>query len=320
MKIKNILRKIVIISAVMIISSFMTTVSAQQGNFYLNHDIGDKFVSYENGQINWSKNLVIAAAREEISLVNQRNFSFRESLIKNTTLRAKENLYQIIMNMDIDDYRSVKKVMEGDQNIKSSFSMMFDQNIKMLEPIFVSNTIIEVTVQIPIYGEGSISSSFIDLYTPDAKSIKSKLDAGLSIRDTEYSRIIIDVRGMDFNTGIFPKIYYDKCNSVECELGLSQEYITEELYSPNLIPIEQRKTNYYIRYTSDPFKYKDEIWTGYKKENTRKEKMAFYISALRVEGENNTDVVIHQADAERLLVNYNNIETMLSGNIVILSD
>jgi hypothetical protein len=295
-------------------------ISAQQYNFYLDYQRGDKVVNFPNGQINWSKNLVIATASSDITLVEQKDYSYRESIIKNTGEKARENLFQIIINLKVDNYRDIKFVMDEEKEIGKNLSMTFKKYSTVLEPIFITNTKIEVTAQIPIYGTNSLAQALYDLYLLEDESFGDKFDPNLSLRNIEYKKLIIDVRGMNFNPSIFPRIYYEVCDDVECRYNLSSNMRKEKFYLPEIIPLNIRNRNNYISYYKDPFRYKDEIWISYKADILTNENMSYYTAALRIEGENNTDIVIHKSDAERFFTKQSNIDMILDGNIFILTD
>jgi hypothetical protein len=198
--------------------------------------------------------------------------------------------------------------------------MTFKKYSKILEPIFITNTKIEVTAQIPIYGANSLASSLYELFLLEDETLYDKLNSHLSLRNIEYNKLIIDVRGMDYNPSIFPRIYYEKCVNDECIYHLSNDTEKEDFYIPEIIPIDIRETNQYIRYFKDPYRYKDEIWIKYKSDLSNTKKMTYYTSALRIVGENNSDIILHRSDAERFLTKESNIEMILDGNIYILTD
>ncbi len=318
--IKIISRKILLMVFLIIIPATVGIISAQQNNFYLNFDRGDKVVTFTNGQINWSSNQILATASSEISLVDQKNYSYRESIIKKTGEEAREKLFQIVNKIKVDNYRDIRYVIDSNKEIGKKLSMTFKNYSKILEPIFITNTKIEVTAQIPIYGTNSLASSLHELFLLEDETLYDKLTTHESLRNIEYNKLIIDVRGMDYNPSIFPRIFYEKCTTDECIYNISNDKENIDFYIPEIIPIEIREKKQYVRYFKDPYRYKDEIWIKYKTDVANSKKMAYYTSALRIEGENNSDIILHRSDAERFFTKESNIEMLLNGNIYILTD
>ncbi len=340
-------------------------VSAQQINFYLDYSKSDKVELFENGQINWTKNYVLATESNEISLIEQNDYSYSEAVISQTSESALERLYGIVRKMKIDDYRTIDDVLRINDmsNAGKKLSIIFKGSVKVLEPIFITNTKFEVTAKIPIYGQNSLSSALYELFITN-ESLTDKFDGAASIRNNEYNKVIIDVRGMGFNPVIFPRIFYEDCTTEECKYKLlnqrvvqienvkeesiervviikegdtykvvkriiepiketqAPEKIMENIlfYGPELVPEEARKSNVYIKYFADPFLFKDEIWTKYKVDKYEKTKLAFFISALRVEGELMSDIIISKSDVARLKTRLSNLDMILSGNLYILTD
>ncbi|MFW5799702.1 MAG: hypothetical protein ACOCV8_02710, partial [Spirochaetota bacterium] len=151
---KNIV-KILMFVFVIIVPSFIGLLFSQQTNFYFNYSNGDKIVIYEDGQINWTRNYVQAKETTEISLIEQNDYSYFESVIKETGEDALEKLFGLLRHIKIDDYRTIGDIINRGNTAREQLSMVFKNSAKVLEPIFVTNTKFEVTARIPIYGPNS---------------------------------------------------------------------------------------------------------------------------------------------------------------------
>ncbi len=393
MKTKYIKKSITIIVIFLVIFSLillMNPLKGQQKNFYFDYDKEDKVEIFEKGQINWTKNYILSKASNEISLIDQNNYSYLESIINDTGEEALENLFGIIRHIKIDDYRTIGSLLKRESIGEKNLSIIFKNSAKVLEPIFITNTKFEVTAKMPIYGSNSLSSAIYEQFLVK-DDFKNKLNPAASTRDKEYSKIIIDVRGMGFEPAIFPRVFYEECKDkhkyINCEyiilsqkLGkiLAEEKKQEDIgktkneennedeelsepyenndnenieayesevniesflekdekykimdtikkeqklfYGPEYITNDVRETSYYIRYISDPYKYKDEIWFKYKEDRYKSTRLAYFTKALKVEGEIKSNIILSKADVDRFVTREENLEMILNGEIYILTD
>lgn len=306
-------KKLFILLLVLFIPTSFCLLIAQQNNFYFDYSRSDKVEMFPDGQINWTKNYILAKVTAEVSLIQQNDYSYFESVINKTEEKALEKLFGILRNIKVDDYRKIADVFKKRDEVAKQLSIIFKKSAKILEPIFITNTKFEVTAKISIYGANSLSSVLYELFIVD-NDLMNRFDTSTSVRNTEYNKIIIDIRDMGFNTAIFPRIFYldDKNND-----GISEKYL---LYGPEVITEDIRKESYYIRYINDSFYFKDEIWVKYKEDYYNKLKLAYFTSALKIDGELMTDIIISKADANRFFTKKSNLETFLSGNIYLLTD
>lgn len=296
----------------MVVLSLFGIIYAQQSNFYFDYKRGDKVEQLRGGQINWSKNYVIAKAENEISLIEQKDYSYSESIISETGEDVLESLFGIIRDIKLDDYRRIDYILKNNHDAGRDLSIMFKNSTRVLEPIYTTNTKFEVTAKIPIYGPNSISQALYGLYINN-EDLLDKVDPNLSLKNNKFNKIIIDVRGLGFNPSIFPKIYYYE----ESADGKKEKVL---FYGPELVNDEYREKSIYIQYFNDSFKYKDEIWVKYKSDYYSPTLMAYFTSALAVDGELGTDLIISKVDAYRFLCSRENIEMILEGNIFLLTE
>lgn len=368
---------IISIFLVVILLSFMINpLKGQQKNFYFDYNKEDKVEIFDKGQINWTKNYILARASNEISLIDQNDYSFLESIINETGEVALENLFGIIRLIKVDDYRTIGSLLKRESIGGKNLSIIFKNSAKVLEPIFITNTKFEVTAKMPIYGNNSLSSAIYEQFLVQ-NDFKNKFDHSASTRDKEYSKIIIDVRGMDFEPVIFPRIFYEECKNndryINCEYTMLSEKLktlmtnendndnagtekqndndntktfksevdiegfmdtdnkdkvntntinTEKIlfYGPEYIVKDIREEYNYIRYISDPYKYKDEIWFKYKEDRYKSTKLAYFTKAVKVDGEIKSNIILSKADINRFVTRESNMEMILKGDIYILTD
>ncbi len=103
--------------------------------------------------------------------------------------------------------------------------------------------------------------------------------------------------------------------------GLSKIEKQQKLfYGPEVITNDIRETSSYIRYISDPYIYKDEIWIKYKEDRYKSTRLAYLTKALEIDGEIKSNIILSKSDIDRFVTREENLEMILNGGIYILTD
>lgn len=213
-----------------------------------------------------------------------------------------------IENMYVDNAHKIMDILDENNYFRREYPIYL-QSINVVRMTF-RNSIIEASTALPLRGKfgilnhiplpwGSMSYSALNEseYVGEAYSrtqVHNEFESGLV--PLKYSGLIIDLRGMDVNEALAPRIY-----SQTGQLIYGPEFVMQKIGT-------QRGLISYANDMTDP-----EL-------KIRAGEEAFFTVALSTKGAYKTDVVISNQDAGRLMQHTVTLENLQKCRVVFLVD
>lgn len=269
--------------------------------FFLSSNAAElQIQQFENGAIHWQEGKIIANATVHIPEGDREPFITIPRLEEQCQEKVLLNLINIILKLRINYQVDFAKLLQYLPEYQYRIYQFLQDNIHYNDPQ-ITHSQINLSAYIPLYGKNGIA--YLIFSFDDRVVSERAVYRGNSQYQLQYDSIVIDLRGMDFSPSLFPYIYTDN---------------GQLIYFPNLIPAEIRGEITYIHYEDDPFAFHNRIYSTDRPTPT--EQYTLFIAANRTVGEYNTDIVVSNEDATRILSHLNNIEFLRSGNIYLITD
>lgn len=248
-------------------------------------------VSQENGRIDWTNGLVQATGMgfPNIELGNAR--AAEEGAKRAATVVARRNLLEMIQGIVVDSHTVVKNFMV-EQDVINNKVQGIVKNSRVIKEERLPDGSYRVTVQMPIKGE------FSSLVVPSRdKKPQPHFEAKLAEpADLVYTGLVIDAQGLPIKEALSPKVIMEDGRVVYGSEWVDPGIAKEE----NVVG--------YVR--------------GVKAARTHKRVISkpLVVKALRVEGDNKTDIVISDQDAQLLHVVPEHMEFLEKAKVLVVLD
>lgn len=255
----------------------------------------------DKARIDWNKGVVTATGRGAIDNRKPNQAKAYLAAAEYAKYDAIANLLMAIEFVKIDA-RTVGRDFEADTTIKAEITgLVRGAQVVSERKIGVgANTIVEVTVATPLYGDQSIASVFIpeiarrneeaDPDEPDTERILPEIKVEPRTRpvpqgeirkprgDQRITGVIIDARGMNIDRSMSPKIRHDDGSEVWGTVNADPDYVIEHGIVVYATSMGQAQND--ARAGNNPLILR---------------------ASGRASGRFHTDVVISDNDAERLM-------------------
>ncbi len=276
----------------------------------------DLIQNFKTGKINWTTGLVIAwgngyASKGITDMRLAREFAKKEAI-----LDARRNLIEIIKSVRLDSKVSIEDIAKNwdltEENIKRT---TYDSKIKT---DFLPDNRAKATVELKIYGKLADSVYFFSPEKEEAKSDKTMLsfpggksketferkkegefltkESKTGKEESLYSGVIIDARNLEAEPALFPKIFNER---------------EELIYSYTKVEYPYAMEQGMVRYERD---------LNSAQKDVRVKPRPLVIRAIRVKGEEKTDIVINDGDAKKLMNEEKTGGFLKQGKVIIVLD
>ncbi len=241
---------------------------------------------FAHGEINWSSKTVTATGSGVSSMKDGSIAKARLAAERAAKLEALRNMVETIQGMQISGTRSAADVMSNGE-IKSRITGMA-QGFRVVDTKYYSDGSVEVIVSMPI--DATLTNTLVE--KPKASSMKPK---NLSTTGAEtFSGLIINARGLGITPSMAPRVVD--------EAG-------KEIYGAEFVSDKGLQQGGIASYAKNDEKAAE-----------RAGAKALVVKALRLADKTKTDVVIANADADKLRDPNTNLAFLADGKVVILVD
>lgn len=169
--------------------------------------LGDAIEQTGNGRINWTTGWIFATGlgAPPPNMGPGQARAMAERAAKTVAVR---NLLEVVNGVRVDSATLVENFIVTSDVIKSQVSG-FVRGAQVAKTDVQSDGGVEVTVKVPLWGVGSLISSFMDekKVVPQAFPPESETEEG-------YTGLVIDARGLGLKPACFPEVTDDKGNVV----------------------------------------------------------------------------------------------------------
>jgi hypothetical protein len=250
-----------------------------------NADDGSVVQKVGHGEINWTKKTVTATGSGAANLKDGPVAVARLNAERAAKLDALRNILETLQGVQIDGKRNVGDMMSNG-TIKSKVQGMA-QGFKVVDTRYYSDGSVDVVVQMPI--DDNLTSA---LNVSPAKA-KDKAPAGGA---ATFSGLIINAKGLGVLPSISPKVLDEK---------------GKEVYGASVVSEKGLQQGGIAAYESDVETAKSPERVGDK---------PLIVKALRLKEKTKTDLVISNADAEKLREKGLDLSFLADGKVVIVVD
>ena len=245
---------------------------------------GDVVQKIGHGEINWSAKTVTATGSGAANLKDGPVAVARLNAERAARLDALRNIMETLQGVQIDGKRNAGDLMSNG-TIKAKV-MGIAQNYKVMHTKYYRDGSVDVIVQMPISDE-----------LTSALNVAPKKRKKLNTSGPEtITGLIVNAKGLEATPSIAPRILDEKGKTV---------------YGAAFVSKEGNKQGGIAQYVSDPAAAKKEELVG---------KSPLIVKALRLSPKGKTDIVISNADAEKLRDKSTNQSFLANGKVVIVVD
>jgi hypothetical protein len=241
-----------------------------------------------HGEINWSAKMVVATGSAAANLNAPSVAVARLQAERAAKLDALRNIMETIQGVRIQGNASAKNLMSNG-TIRSKVEGMA-RGFKVKDTRYYSDGSVDVVVTMPL--DEDFTALMLSGTKKDKKARKSVPTSGA---DT-YTGLVINARGLGALASISPRVLDEKGG---------------EVYGAGVVSAEGMKQGGIATYVKDPE-------AG--KKHERAGKTPIVVKALKVSAKNKTDIVISNADADKLCDKGTNLSFLKDGKVVIVVD
>jgi len=250
-----------------------------------------------NGGTNWTKGVVTATGIGVPSPEATNAFHARAMAKRAALVVAYRNLLEIVQGIRVDSVTTVNNYMVQNDEIKTKVQG-FVKGAKIIDEKEMADGSFQITVEMPLTGElpaaiiPKRSSRPVPL-TFDSTRIytQSPVEKGQS---GVYTGLVINAKGLGAKPALNPKIYMEDGRVAYGASWVDPQAFDEKGIVGYVHGEDEAKSNF--RVTQDPL----------------------LIRALQVKGENQTDLVISDADAQLLHLEPKNLEFLEKGRVLVV--
>jgi len=249
-------------------------------------------VNSELGRVEWTKNGPIVYSKGIGAINPQMPMAVqRPAVIEAAKVVGLRNVLEIIKGININSETTVENHMLSDDIIVKSAQGKI-KNYEVGEPHYYSDGTVEVEIKVYLYQNKELMKDLLPMKDIGKKDLKKS-----SKSSDAYTGIIVDCS--DFT--LLPALTVN----VKDESG-------DELYSPSIAKED------YIFQMEGMVAYTSTVEQA-KELSDRVGKNPIVVSALKVVGENSTDVVISSKDLNKILGNKKNISALQECRVIFVS-
>ena len=245
---------------------------------------GDVVQKVDHGEINWSKNMITATGSAAANLKDGPVPVARLNAERAATLDAYRRILETFKGIRIDGDRNVADLMSNG-TIRSKVSGVI-RGAQRVDTRYYSDGSVDVVMQMPL-----------DEKLTSALNIKPKKAKKVSTSGAKtFSGLVINAKGLSAEPSIAPQIVDEKGKAV---------------YSAAVVSDDGLREGGIAMYESDVAQAKDETLVG---------KSPLVVKALRLKKGSKTDLVISNADADKLRDSSIDMSFLKQGKVVIVMD
>ncbi|MCB1146542.1 MAG: hypothetical protein KDK41_08250 [Leptospiraceae bacterium] len=255
-------------------------------------------------QAAWNKYRLIVKA--DLPIPTNINPHQRQELRRDVLDKVWERMSPDFENLILDANLTIRDLLSTNRNFASAYSKFF-QNLSV-GSIRIGRGELSTQIVIPLRGQDSLleiipfawgTERYLKLtkeeYVGDFYETRTASgEYPESLAPVKYTGLIIDARGIKFNPSLGPRIY-----SPEGRL----------LYGPEFVSKNAGVTRAVAGFSENLTDRETQLRAG---------RMPLLAVAMSAFGENNTDVVISEADARRLFDHEDSIRSLLGCRVVFL--
>lgn len=240
-----------------------------------------------HGEINWSTKTVTATGSGAANLKDGSVAKARLMAERAAKLDALRNIVETIQGIQVTGTRNAADVMSNGE-VKSKIQGMA-QGFKVVDTKYYSDGSVDVIVSMPI--DENLTNALVEKpkATPGAKPVKVNTTGPES-----YTGLVVNARGLGITPSMAPRILD--------EAG-------KEVYGAEIVSDKGLQQGGIASYAKTDEKAAE-----------RSGGKALIVKALRVADKSKTDVVISNADADKLRDPNTNLSFLADGKVVILVD
>lgn len=247
--------------------------------------------SQSNGNIDWSNGIVQATGMGFPSPDSGNAGLAEEGAKRAATVVARRNLLEIVQGIVVDSHTVVKNFMV-DQDIISNKVQGIVRNSQVIKEERLPDGGYRVTLQMPLKGELS------SLVVPSRQSRpKPHFEAKpAKSQNLVYTGLVIDAQGLSVTEALSPKVLMEDGRVVYGSEWIEPEIVQKENVVGYVRGVKAAQSN--SRVISNPL----------------------VVKALRVAGDNKTDIVISDEDAQLLHVVPEHMEFLEKAKVLVVLD
>jgi hypothetical protein len=275
----------------MVLGYLTITGSGQLGAENLEGEESIVMVSESNGRIDWSNGVVQATGMGFPSPDVGNARLAEEGAKRAATVVARRNLLEIVQGIVVDSHTVVKNFMV-EQDVINNKVQGIVKNSQVVKEERLPDGGYQVTLQMPLKGELS------SLVVPSRQSTpKTHFEVKpAQSHDLVYTGLVIDAQGLQVKEALSPKVLMEDGRVVYDSEWVDPEIAQKENVVGYVRGVKAAQTN--NRVISRPL----------------------VVKALRIEGDNKTDIVISDEDAQLLHVVPENMEFLEKAKVLVVLD
>lgn len=240
-----------------------------------------------HGEINWSAKTVTATGSGAANLKDGSVARARLMAERAAKLDALRNIVETIQGIQVSGTRNAADVMSNGE-IKSKIQGMA-QGFKVVDTKYYSDGSVDVIVSMPI--DENLTNALVEKPKPGAGQKPRKVNTG---GPESYTGLVVNARGLGITPSMAPRILD--------EAG-------KEVYGAEIVSDKGLQQGGIASYARTDEKAAERGGTR-----------ALIVKALRVADKSKTDIVISNADADKLRDQNTNLSFLADGKVVILVD
>ena len=253
-------------------------------------------VETAHGSIDWSNGVIRAQGigvppKEAVNATHSREMAKRAAKVV-----AYRNLLEIVQGIHVDSKTTVKNYMV-EQDVINNKVQGIVKNAQVTKEQEFPDGSFQTTVEMKIAGD--LQATLLPARTRQPEPIKF-VNTGKapvpsrSPEDTKFTGLVVDAQGLEVQQALSPRILMEDGRVVYGAEWVDQEHIQDQ----GLVG--------YVRGVSAAQSHKRVVATP------------LVVKALRVEGDNKTDIVISDADAQTLHVVPEHLEFLERGKVLVV--
>ena len=253
---------------------------------------GDILEQTANGFIDWGENGVIQAVGIGVPPTDAVNATHAREMAKRAaTVVARRNLMEIVQGIHVDSVTTVNNYMVEKDVVKNKVKGIV-KNARITKEQEFPDGSWQVTVEMPLRGE--LQKPFFP--TEQKPPVPIPIPPTASIDNSIYTGLVVIAEGLDLQESLYPKILMKDGRVV-----YGAEWVTQET-------VEGQGLVGYVK--------------GIQKArgHDRVTKKPFVVKAISVAGDQKTDLVISDADAQTLHVVPEHLEFLGKARVLVVLD
>jgi hypothetical protein len=239
-----------------------------------------------HGEINWSTKTVTATGSGTATVKDGSVGKARLMAERAAKMDAVRNIVETIQGIQVTGTRNAADVMSNGE-IKSRIDGMA-QGFKVVNTQYYSDGSVDVTVSMPI--DANLTNALVEKPKPGATKPATVPTSGIAV----FSGLVVNARGLGVTPSMAPRIVDES---------------GKQIYSAEIVSDQGLQQGGIASYAKSEDKATER--TGAK---------PLIVKALRLADKSKTDLVIANADADKLRDPNTNLSFLADGKVVILVD